>query len=87
MSTSMLLDEPKSEAAVAEAAIESNTATIINALNESAVENIDELDNEDPQCVVEYVTDIYQFLRVKVSRTVVAFITLSNMNCRKCDIN
>jgi hypothetical protein len=37
------------------------------AVKES-VDNIDELDEEDPQCVAEYVTDIYRFLRAKEKR-------------------
>ena len=32
------------------------------------VEDIDELDDEDPQCVAEYVTDIYRHLRAKERR-------------------
>lgn len=37
-------------------------------VRDADVEDIDELDDEDPQCVVEYVNDIYQFLRVKEAR-------------------
>ncbi len=34
----------------------------------SGVEDIDQLDDEDPQCVAEYVNDIYRFLRAKEVR-------------------
>lgn len=36
----------------------------------SPVDDIDELDVEDPQCVTEYVNDIYRFLRAKEARHV-----------------
>lgn len=49
---------------------ESMSASLVveERLETSAVDDIDELDEEDPQCVVEYVNDIYVFLRAKEAR-------------------
>jgi len=58
----------KADAPAAAAATSSSYAAGSSVVDLDGVDNIDELDDDDPQCVVEYVNDIYQFLRVKEAR-------------------
>ena len=63
----MSLDESLEQAAL-EAAAQGEAEEDEVAVLGHGVEDIDELDDEDPQCVTEYVNDIYRFLRAKEQR-------------------
>lgn len=70
----MSLDESLEQAALEAAAAAAGGEDALDELEEvepilgHGVDNIDDLDEDDPQCVTEYVNDIYRFLRAKEKR-------------------